>query len=278
VIAPPADLRESYRSAFKAYLHDPSETALHAAYALGREAIGRELSILDLATLHHEALLGALEQTPTKADVEAVVRAANEFFLETLSAFEMLRRGFREAQEAALLERRHALILRQLSNFLADASLALNEPDSLAEVLQLVAEQARELTGAECSVARICVEGADVRTVEAVSHSGSGAEWKGFVAKTDLNALSELIEPPRNSARLGGADLTDQSRWAAATGGGRQARSWLAATLIGWDGTRLGSIHLFDKPDGDFSEADEAVLIHLAQMAAAAVERARRSA
>jgi GAF domain-containing protein len=34
-------------------------------------------------------------------------------------------------------------------------------------------------------------------------------------------------------------------------------------------------IQLFDKRDADFSELDEAVLVQLAQMAAAAVERAQ---
>jgi hypothetical protein len=277
VIAPPADLHQSYRSAFDAYLRDPSEAALHAAYELGRDAIGRELSILELATSHHEALLDALRHMPPTAEVGSVVNAANDFFLEALSAYEMLRRGFREAQEAALVEKRHALILRQLSTFLADASLALNATDSLREILQLVAEQARELTGAECSVARASVEGPEMRTIEALSHSAADAHWQEFVAKTDLSALSDLIDPPSNSVRLGRADLVGQPAWTAAAGDVRQVRNWLAATLSGWDGARLGSIHLFDKVDADFSEADEAVLVHLAQMAATAVERARRS-
>ena len=61
----------------------------------------------------------------------------------------MVQRGIREVHEAAALERRQADLLRQLSNFLADASLALGASDSLEEMLQLVAEQARELTRAE---------------------------------------------------------------------------------------------------------------------------------
>ena len=276
MIAPTADLLQGYRAAFEAYLRNPSEAALHAAYELGRHALSRELSILDLATLHHEALLAAARHTPPTTDIEVVVRAANDFFLEALSAFEMLRRGYREAQEAALVEKRHALILRQLSNFLADASVALNATDSLGEVLQLVAEQARELTGAECSVAR--VQGPDAETIEAVSYSESDANWQEFVADTDLSGLLDLVEPPGNSARRGRADLADLSTWPAVAGDARELRSWLATTLIGWDGGSVGSIQLFDKTDGDFSESDEAVLVHLAQMAVTAVERARRSA
>ena len=277
MIAPPTGIRESYCSAFEAYLRDPSEAAMHAAYEVGRDAIGRERSILELATIHHEALLGALEHGSSSAETESVVRAATDFFLEALSAFEMVRRGFREAQEAALVERRHALILRQLSSFLADASLALNASDSLREVLQLVAEQARELTGAECSVARARVEATDTYEIDAISHSEADAGWEAFVTKTDLSALSALVDSQQSSLRLGEAELANHSAFAAATGDARRVRRWLAAALTGWDGGRLGSIQLFDQAGAEFSELDEAVLVHLAQMAVTAVERARRS-
>jgi GAF domain-containing protein len=52
-------------------------------------------------------------------------------------------------------------------------------------------------------------------------------------------------------------------------------RGWLAASLARLDGEVLGLVQLFDKEDGDFSELDEAVLVQLAQMSSAAVERAR---
>ena len=57
------------------------------------------------------------------------------------------------------------------------------------------------------------------------------------------------------------------------TGQGPVAGGWMGAPLAALDGRQLGSIQLFDKGDGDFSELDEAVLIHLSQMAAAAIER-----
>ena len=41
------------------------------------------------------------------------------------------------------------------------------------------------------------------------------------------------------------------------------------------DGNELGAIQLFDKKEGDFTDDDEAVIVHLAQMASAAIERAR---
>ena len=69
----------------------------------------------------------------------------------------MVQRGFAEARQAALLERRQTRLSRQLSTFLADASLALDASESLEEMLRLVAEQARELVGADCCVATVAV-------------------------------------------------------------------------------------------------------------------------
>jgi flagellar biosynthesis/type III secretory pathway protein FliH len=148
------DFRRSYASAFEKYLRDPAEDALHSGYQLGREAVRQDLSVLDLASIHHDVLLATLSHSSPPSETATVVPRARTFFVESLSAFEMVQRGFREAHEAALVEKRNAAILRQLSNFLADASLALNATESLTEMLQLVAEQARELIGAECAVAR----------------------------------------------------------------------------------------------------------------------------
>ena len=45
-----------YSEAFTAYLENRGETALGAAYDLGREAVAAQLSVLDLAEAHHAAL------------------------------------------------------------------------------------------------------------------------------------------------------------------------------------------------------------------------------
>ena len=100
----------------------PDERRRSVAYELGRDAVTAELSVLDLAVAHHDALEVALASAD---DAPSVVAAAGDFFLEALAAYEMVQRGYREAQEAAAVERRQAELLRQLSNFLADASLAL---------------------------------------------------------------------------------------------------------------------------------------------------------
>jgi GAF domain-containing protein len=50
------------------------------------------------------------------------------------------------------------------------------------------------------------------------------------------------------------------------------------ASLGATDGKDVGLIQAFDKRDGEFTHLDEEVLVELAQMAAAAVERAQRYA
>jgi GAF domain-containing protein len=231
--------------------------------------------VLDLAATHHDVLLSALEDPANARSPEAVTRAAADFFLESLSAFEMVQRGVREAREAAMVERRHAAILRRLSTFLADASLGLDAAGSIDEMLQLVAEHAREVIGAEQCVARLKVADGSQRTLEAVALE-QGIEGD-LVDASRFADLYDSIGPTSGSLRMTASDLERQPAPPGLAEAGEPAtpRGWLAASLTALDGRDLGLIQLFDKRDGDFSELDEAVLVQLAQMAAAAVERAQ---
>jgi Phosphoserine phosphatase RsbU, N-terminal domain len=179
--------RGRYREALSGYLDDPDEDALRAAYELGREAVSDELTVLDLAVVHHDALIAALAETPP-SEHEAIAAAARDFLVESLSAFEMVRRGFRDAREAALLEQRHAAILRQLSNFLADASVELDAAESLEEILQLVVEQARELLTAARCTAQVIGRGDRAEVIEASSASSNGAS-----TRTDDDRLAAAL-------------------------------------------------------------------------------------
>jgi hypothetical protein len=263
--------RAAYASALDQYLRAPSETSLHVAYELGRDAVGRHLSVLDLAVAHQEALQSALAEASEPADSRRVAHAAGDFFLEGLSTFEMVQRGFREAREAAWLERRQTELSRQLSSFLADASLALGAEDSLQEMLRLVSELARELVDADCCVATVTAEG-QPRAAEAVSHADE-PRWSAFVRWLDLVETYRLLRARGGSIRLAGQELADSPHGRGA--GGPQLRGWLAASLTTLDGGELGAIQLFDKQHGAFTAEDEAALVHLAQMASAAVDRAR---
>src|SRR4051794_27614609 len=104
---------DAYAFALGRYVSSPSESLLRHAYELGREAVQSDLGVLDLAVAHHGAMRRAVDAG--EGEAASVVAAAEGFFLEAVSAFEMVQRGFREAQALATQELRQAAILRQLS-------------------------------------------------------------------------------------------------------------------------------------------------------------------
>lgn len=262
-----------YLDSLRAYIRRPGEDTLRTAYELGRDAVQRELSVLDLAIAHHDGLATALSDEPPEGQ-ERLVRAAGDFFLESLSAFDMVQRGFREARDSALVERRHSAQLRQLSDFLADASLAAGASDSLDEMLRLVAEQARELIPAVCCIVAIGSE--DSARIRVASYPEDSPRWQAFVRWVDLSHVGAMVRSAGRPIRLSADEIAP---YVEVPGGvstpALVLRDWLAAQLTALDGRAIGSVHMMNRREGRFSELDQAVLEHLAQMSSAAVERGR---
>ena len=261
--------KDAYRSAFAAYLVDGDEAALQRAYELGREAVAYDVSLLDIGNLHHESLARALSRASNADETERVTRAAGEFLLEMLSPYEMVARGFVEARDAALFERRRAVMLRQLSSLLSDASLAADAAAQYEELLSLAADHARELTNARgCLV--VMRDGMQIWSADeaddAFDHGAHPRQLSTSAWSRSEDAPVRFTGPefqrPATRASVPRAETADP------------VRGWVAAPLTALDGTEYGWIHLVTKVDGDFTEADEAVLVHLAQMTAAAIERA----
>ena len=147
-------LAERYAAAFAAHLDQGGESGLGAAYALGREAVAGQYSVLDFADAHHRALTAALTAAPVGRQGE-IVQAAAEFIRESLSAFEIAARGYHEVQEIARIEHEHVEQLRSL----ADASVAINSSLTAEEILQLTADAARAVLGARrASIAILAAE------------------------------------------------------------------------------------------------------------------------
>ncbi len=269
-----ADFAQRYRDGFDAYLRDRDEHALNRAYELGRSAVAEDLSVLDLAVAHQELILDRVRTSSDATGRDDLIRAAGEFLLESVSAFEVLQRALREVRETALVERRHATMLRHLSSFLADVSLAFDGSGSLDELLQLVAEHAREITGAERCAVRLTLDerGPTLEALAVEQHEDLRSQLD------DLAALYRVLGDPSGSVRMTTAEL-DRHRADHALGepaaGAWKPRTWLASALTALDGRQLGLIQAFDKQTGEFSELDEAILMQLAQMASAAVERAQ---
>jgi hypothetical protein len=236
-------LRTRYQSAFQAFVDDRSEHALRAAYELGRDAVMSGMSALEIVQLHHEVLDRAVDAREG-SDVSRTIAAAADFLVESLAAFEMVQRGFSGARRAAFVERRNARLLRHLSTVLADESLATRDRAAFEEVLQLVAEHAREVTDARRGAAYVA-GGASVAPPIEVRSEGEGDDtW---------SEVLQPREPPR-----------------AAVGRPHAIREPLR-TL---DGAEMGWVEVADKNNGEFTGSDKAVLNQVAQMTAAAIERA----
>jgi serine phosphatase RsbU (regulator of sigma subunit) len=142
--ASPIELRARYHEAFRAWLVHRDERELGTAYALGREAVSAQLSVLDLAEAHHEAAQEALRDESDPVRRVELLDAAGVFFGEALSTFEIAHRGYHAVQEVARLEHEH---VNQL-NALAAASVKINAAMTTEELLQLTVEAAREVLGA----------------------------------------------------------------------------------------------------------------------------------
>jgi hypothetical protein len=256
----PGRFRSEYVAALHLHVVDRGETTLRDGYELGRRALAEGVSALDLAAIHHDALASSLEPIERERMPE-VIAAAAAFFQEILSAFEMVHRGYREAAVEAAAERRQAAMLRRLSSFLADASLSARHTDAAAEVLQLVAEHARELTAASYSTASWGT--GDERARATSFDHESGATLDPSVAEH-----LERIAPALPSR-------VPRSRWAGEpTLRALSPSNVLTVAVTALDGRQSGFLQLADKGRGDFTEADEAIARHLADMAAAALERA----
>lgn len=143
--------RADYREAFAAHLVGGDEAALRTAYELGRAAMLRKLSVLDLAAIHHHVLVETLEAAAGPRDQRTAADAAAGFFLEVLSTYEMVQRGFAEARETAQVEQRHAAQLRRL----ADASVAITAAGSFDTLAGRIPEHAVGVLGVASATVQV---------------------------------------------------------------------------------------------------------------------------
>jgi hypothetical protein len=153
------DLLDSYTSALNDYVRSPDEGGLFAAYELGRRAVVERIGLLDFMMIHHDALAEALAGQHRAAAPEILGLAAR-FVTQSLASFEMVQRGAQDAVHTASRQERSATVVRRLSTLLADTSLASDDGGSLEEMLNLVAEHARELAAADrCAIRVDCWDG-----------------------------------------------------------------------------------------------------------------------
>ncbi|HYI18316.1 MAG TPA: SpoIIE family protein phosphatase, partial [Solirubrobacteraceae bacterium] len=173
--APSHGLRERYAEAFRAWLEHRDERELGTAYALGREAVSLQLSVLDLADAHHRAAAEALREEHDPQRAGELITAASTFLGEALSTFEIAHRGYIEVQEVARLEHEHVEQLRTL----AGASVKINATLTTEEALQLSADAAQEVLGARRATISSATGDPFARALSATSPAGGTREATG---------------------------------------------------------------------------------------------------
>lgn len=87
---------QTYRRLLERCCDAADEAVRQQAYQLGRERLAAGLGLLDLATLHHQALAELAENQLAPGQIAA----AGEVLNEVLAAYEMLLRGTRDANLA----------------------------------------------------------------------------------------------------------------------------------------------------------------------------------
>jgi two-component system, chemotaxis family, sensor kinase Cph1 len=94
------NFEEQYRSGLSLYTEAGGEAALGRGYELGRQALQQQLSVVELASLHHRAVIDLVRAAETEAQKEELLRTSAEFLAECVSPYEMAHRGFQDAVKA----------------------------------------------------------------------------------------------------------------------------------------------------------------------------------
>jgi PAS domain S-box-containing protein len=92
------DLRSRYEELLRGTHAMPEEAARQTAYEFGRELCAAGLGVLDLAAIHQRVVAQLLVEG--LLEPAAFVEHATELFLESLMPFEMINRGFLDANAA----------------------------------------------------------------------------------------------------------------------------------------------------------------------------------
>jgi len=179
-----------------------------------------------------------------------------------------------EREQLLALERHYINQLQGLTR----AALAINSALSVEQVLQVITDQAASIIGSHQSVTSMTIGQNWSQAISAIFLSDKYTQWQNYDVKPDRSGIYGCVGHLNRPMRMTQAELEAHPQW---RGFGKEAknhpplRGWLAAPLVGRNGQNIGLIQLSDKYDGEFTAADEAVLVQLAQMASVSVENVR---
>lgn len=178
-------------------------------------------------------------------------------------------------REQLLARERH--YVKQLQE-LTTAALTINFALSVEQLLQVITDQAASIIGTHQSVTSMTIDQNWAQAITAIRLSDKYAAWRNYDQKPDGSGIYACLCHLDRPMRMTQTELETHPQW---RGFGKEAenhppmRGWLAVPLVGRNGQNIGLIQLSDKYEGEFTEADEAILVQLAQMASVAVENAQ---
>ncbi|MFJ3823232.1 SpoIIE family protein phosphatase [Streptomyces nodosus] len=253
-----------------AHRADPAFAATGLRACLGVPLFLQELPIGALCVIDTRPRQWNTEQRRALEQLGASVMSEIQLRLEAAEHGRL----YEQAAAAAVVERRRS---RQLQD-LAQAGMRINAAPSLERALQTVTDEARALVGAHQSVTSMTTNLRWAQAINAVSLSDKYADYRSFTVPPDGAGIYVLVCRDNRPMRLTQAELEAHPAW---RGFGPYAaehppmRGWLAVPLIGSDGRNLGLVQLSDKKDGsEFTADDQAILVQLAQLASASIEKA----
>ncbi|UPV99429.1 ATP-binding protein [Halorussus gelatinilyticus] len=150
--------------------------------------------------------------------------------------------------------------------------------DDLDDLLRLITEEARELVGAHQSVTSRTINLDWEQAINAVSLSEKYADYRDYDTEPDGSGIYSVVCERNEPMRLTQSELESHPAWNDFGDEGDEhppMRGWLAVPIVGSEGQNMGLIQVSDKYRGEFTQADEAILVQLANVASAAIENAR---
>jgi len=199
-------------------------------------------------------------------EVEAVAGTGRDVTERKQADEEVAARLAAEQQRASVLAR------------VAETGRTMTAQLSADSAVHVLAEEARSIIGAHQAVASLTIAEDWSQAINAVSLSERYARWREYATVPDGSGIYAEVCRTNQPMRMTQAELEAHPLW---RGFGVHAknhpamRGWLAVPLIGHGGRNLGLVQLSDKLEGEFTAEDEAILVQLASIAAAAIENAR---
>ncbi len=229
---------------------------------------------LDFAAMQAGAADYLVKGQIDAAGLERVLRYAlqqkrNEVELET-----RVRERTSELAQANSALRRWSEQMQELAKLAAHLSTAHDSQS----VIGFVTHTAREIVGAHAAVTKLTTDAPANSAGVSVSWSDKYPHWRDTLTRFGDSQLDQLVCGTNRSQRMDQQALESLPEFRSlhdAQPTPPPMRGWLAAPLIGRDGRNLGLVQLSDKYTDDFNEADEALLVQLAQTASVALENAR---